>query len=86
MKLEVDKYIYVGCIPVEAHPTHPTDQSPCTKVDCPHCKRAMWFSEKKRKIQENCPRKVKVYCLECLAIRAFNQGMEPALFDIGKVK
>ncbi len=85
MKMKTDKFIYVGCIPVEAHPEHPTDQSPCVKEICPHCKRDMWVSEKKRKIRETCPRKVKVYCLECLAVGALNQGMEPTLFDIGKV-
>ena len=29
MKMEIDKYIYVGCIPVYAHPQRPSDQSFC---------------------------------------------------------
>ncbi len=85
MKLDIDKYIYVGCIPVEAHPHRPEDQSFCIKRDCPHCKRSMWVSEKKRMIEEADPKRVKVYCFECLAIGAYHQGMEPELFDIGKV-
>ena len=39
MKMEIDKYIYVGCIPVYAHPERPKDQSFCIKRDCPHCKK-----------------------------------------------
>ena len=85
MKLDIEKYIYVGCIPVYASPEMPTDQSFCIKRDCPHCKRSMWVSEKKRMIEESDPERVKVYCLECLAIGAWTDGMEPALFDIGKV-
>ena len=86
MKMDIDKYIYVGCIPVYACPEQPKDQSPCVKIDCPHCNRSMWFSEKKRKIRDFCPKKVKVYCLECLAIGAMNQGYEPELFDISGIK
>lgn len=86
MKLDIDKYIYVGCIPVEDCPEMPTDQSFCIKRNCPHCHAPMWVSEKKRRIEEADHDRVKVYCLECLAIGAFNEGMEPELFDIGKVK
>jgi hypothetical protein len=85
MKMEIDKYIYVGCIPVYAHPQRPSDQSFCIKRDCPHCKKSMWVSEKKRRIEEADPERVKVYCLECLAIGAMEQGYEPELFDIGKI-
>lgn len=85
MKLNVKKYIYVGCIPVYASPEHPKDQSPCVQIDCPHCHRPMWFSQKKKILEESLRDKVRVYCLECLAIGAFNQRMEPELFDIGKL-
>ena len=85
MKLNIEKYIYVGCIPVYASPEMPTDQSFCIKRDCPHCKRSMWVSEKKRMIEESDPKRVKVYCLECILIGAWTDGMEPELFDIGKV-
>ncbi len=85
MKLDIEKYIYVGCIPVYASPEMPTDQSFCIKRDCPHCKRSMWVSEKKRMVEESDPERVKVYCLECLTIGAWTDGMEPELFDIGKI-
>ena len=45
----------------------------------------MWVSEKKRMIEESDPKRVKVYCLECILIGAWTDGMEPELFDIGKV-
>lgn len=83
MKLEINKYIYVGCIPVHACPEHPTDQSPCIKMDCPYCKREMWVSKKKREILYKDPKRVKIYCLECLAVGAWSQGYDPELFDIG---
>lgn len=85
LKMNTDKYLYVGCIPVYASPERPTDQSYCVQRDCPHCKRSMWVSEKKRMIEEADPDRVKVYCLECLAIGALNQGLEPELLDIGKL-
>ena len=86
MNLEVYKYMYVGCIPVYACPEPPNDQSPCIKQDCPHCNREMWVSEKKRNIKKCNPKKVKIYCLECLAVGAMNQGYEPELLDIGKIQ
>lgn len=86
LEMDTDKYIYVGCIPVHAHPERPTDQSFCIKRDCPHCKKSMWVSEKKRMIEDADPKRVKVYCLECLAIGALRQGFEPELLDIGKLK
>lgn len=86
LKIVPDKYIYVGCIPVHAHPEIPSDQSFCIKRDCPHCKKSMWVSEKKRMSEESDPKRVKVYCLECLIIGMLNQGLEPELFDIGTIK
>lgn len=86
IKLDIDKYIYVGCIPVYVSPVQPTDQSPCIKRACPYCKQEMWISEKKRKLEAKHPKKVKVYCLQCLAIGACSQGYDPELFDIGKIK
>ncbi len=84
MKLDADKYLYVGCFPVHACPDHPTDQSPCIQVDCPHCKRPMWYSENKRNLKKLLPKRVKVYCLECLAVGAYAQGLDPTMIDISK--
>lgn len=85
LKLHIDKFMYIGCIPVDACPEHPTDQSPCIQIVCPHCACLMWFSEKKRKIKEYNPAKVKVYCLRCLAVASEKEDLEPMLFDIGRV-
>jgi len=84
--LDTDKYLYIGCIPVCVHPEHPNDQSPCTIISCPNCDREIWFSEKKEKIRDANPDKVRVYCLECLAIAAMYMGYEPELLDIGKMQ
>lgn len=85
LKLNVDKYVYIGCIPVEVHPEHPGDQSPCIKADCPHCKESMWVSERKRQIKAKIGKSAKIYCLKCIAIACMEQGITPELCDIGKI-
>lgn len=66
-------------------PERPTDQSFCITRDCPHCNRSMWVSEKKRMIEEADPKRVKIYCFDCLVDAACKQGIEPVLFDISGV-
>lgn len=83
--METDNFFYIGCIPVMAHPEMPTDQSPCIKRDCPHCKQPMWVSEKKRLIENTAAGRAKIYCLECLAIGSMAAGFEPTLMDIGEL-
>ena len=87
MEMDNDKYIYIGCIPVEAQPDRPTDQSFCIKRDCPHCNKPMWVSEKKRLLEETMkiPKEAKIYCLECLVIASLNIGIEPVIMDIGAI-
>lgn len=85
MKLDLDRYTYIGCIPVKAHPTHPTDQSPCIIKACPGCKERMWVSEKKRAMKKRNPTKVKIYCFLCLVKASNEQGYEPEIFDINKM-
>lgn len=86
LKIDMGKYIYVGCIPVYAHPERPTDQSYCIQRECPNCHGSMWVSEKKRALEAAEPKKVKIYCLECLVKGAINQGLDPEFLDIGKFR
>lgn len=83
LKLNMSKWVYIGCIPRYASPIAPQDQSPCVTAECPHCKRLMWVSEKKRQLKESLGKKAKIYCLECLARAAHAQGLETIIYDIG---
>jgi hypothetical protein len=80
MKIK-DKYYYIGCIPVEACPSHPPDQIDCIIEKCPECKDDMWVSKKKRLKRESMPKLVKVYCLKCLVLSAKKQGFDVEIFD-----
>ena len=84
LRLKPKKFIYVACVPVSFIANQPPDQSPCTIQDCPHCKAKMWVSEKKRAFQKYNPKKVKIYCGECIAKAAQKQGYEIELFDLGQ--
>lgn len=85
LKLDTDKYLYGGCIPVEYHPERPTDQSFCIVEKCPHCHHDMWVSERKRAMRETMP-SFKIYCFICLVIAAKVAGIEPELMDIGQIQ
>ncbi len=80
-RMKLDKSFYIGCVPVHVSPNHPTDQTPCIQEDCPHCKRPMWVSEKKRAMRKKIPT-AKIYCLECLTLSALDEGLEPELIVI----
>lgn len=86
MKFDFQNIQYIGCIPVWAHPEHPTDQSPCVKWDCPGCNEPMWVSEKKRAYYQEHPKNSQVVCLKCVAETAHEQGMELEMADIAKVQ
>ncbi len=75
-------FTYIGCIPVWASPTHPTDQSPCTLEACPHCDKTMWVSEKKYAMRDKSPDKVKMYCLYCLMYAVSESDIQHELADI----
>jgi hypothetical protein len=83
MCLNKKQVMYIGCIPVWASPTHPTDQSPCTVRNCPLCDQPMWVSEKKKALELLYP-KLKTYCLHCLAIHANEEKLVVELRDIAK--
>lgn len=85
MKLDLDKYLYIGCIPVRAQKDMPPDQSKCIKEICPNCNGAMWVSEKKLLVRKQDPKRNVIYCLLCIAFAAYNQGYDMELFDISKV-
>lgn len=82
LKLEFNKCMYVGCIPVEAHPTHPTDQSPCIVERCPHCNKFIWVSKNKRELREEGEGWIKIYCFPCLVVAGMVQNLETELIDI----
>ena len=71
----MSKYM-VGCIPVRAHPEHPTDQSPCIQVPCPNCGELMWFSEKKRALVNSYPEHYGEICLDCAAMIQMLKGVK----------
>lgn len=85
MSFDFENKQYIGCIPVEAHPSHPSDQSPCAIWDCPTCDKPMWVSENKVKFHDATPNS-EIHCLKCLAIAAIKEGYEPELQDITEVK
>jgi hypothetical protein len=84
-KFDFNKKQYIGCIPVWAHPSHPTDQSPCIILDCPTCGKEMWVSEKKRAYFAEHQDTIEIHCLQCLAHAAHDQGLNPELADISDV-
>lgn len=85
MKFEVDKYAYIGCIPVEDHPNHPEDQSPCSIEVCPNCHKDIWVSEKMRAFMDAKPDVIRVYCIPCLVLASMESGHEPECCDINKI-
>ncbi|HWW39858.1 hypothetical protein [Pedobacter sp.] len=80
--------LLIGCIPVDAQPTHPDDQEDCIIEKCPLCKKDMWVSKKKRRLRDNTIllKKVQIYCLLCLAKEAIEQGVldDLEMIDIAK--
>lgn len=84
MKIDFDKKMYIGCMPVWAHPARLTDQSHCEIWECPGCNKNMWVSEKKRAYQAT-HKDVEIYCLHCLAHAAYLQGFTPELQDISEI-
>ena len=67
MKEEEKPYL-VGCIPIDACPEHPTDQSPCVQIPCPFCRKLMWYSQMKRNLVNGNSERYKVVCLRCIAM------------------
>ena len=89
MKLDSDRYTYIGCIPVSACPDHPEDQTNCIKRLCKLCHQPMWVSEKKRALKKADPSKYKIYCLLCIFKTALSQGYDSTnleVIDIGKLE
>lgn len=72
----------IGCIPLSAHPTHPTDQTPCVIWDCPTCKEPMWVSELKRGHQAAHPDVVEIDCMRCIAKESIKKGVEVEMVDL----
>lgn len=85
MKIDFSKYTFIGCIPIKACTTHPTDQSPCIIKTCGLCKEQMWVSQKKRLMKKRNPTKVRIYCLLCLHKEAVAQGYEAEIMDINAI-
>ena len=79
MPIDFDKHFYIGCIPLYAMPTHPTDQTPCVVLGCPECEKPMWVSEKKRLLYLKDPEAFKIVCFTCLAQHAYKNGIDVEL-------
>lgn len=89
LKLDFDRYTYVGCVPVAAHPTHPPDQYKCIQKNCLSCDEKMWISKKKRAMKKLNPTKVKIYCFFCIVVAMKIQGYsvdDVELADIGALQ
>jgi hypothetical protein len=84
MNFDFKNKLYIGCIPVWAHPTHPKDQSSCVIRDCPTCGKEMWVSEKKRAHLAT-RMNVEIHCLKCLAEGGIAQGVELEITDIARM-
>ena len=85
MKIDFEKDLIIGCIPVEHMSSAPTDQSPCIIEGCQLCKALIWVSEKKIELRKN--KKAKIFCFICLVDEVIKQGKNPKdilLRDIGK--
>jgi len=80
--------LLIGCIPLHAQAKHPKDQEDCIIEKCPLCDEDIWVSKKKRGLRDNAilHKKVKIYCLLCLAKEAIKQDIvdDVELFDISK--
>ncbi len=82
MPIDFKKHFYIGCIPLSAMATHPTDQTPCIIEKCPECKKSMWVSEKKRLLKSKDPDAFRIVCFTCLAQHAVNTGVRPELHSL----
>jgi transcription elongation factor Elf1 len=61
-----DNYCFViFCPPLSIFPIAPKDQPRCTEINCPHCNKHMWISEKKRAIKDSCKKDGKDILLAC---------------------
>lgn len=80
--IDFDKYMVMGCVPIEQLPQPPPDQNKCEAEPCPLCKKPMWVSEFKRYWikQHECRR---MYCFVCIINDQLAQGLDPR--DLGIV-
>jgi hypothetical protein len=75
MKIDFEKDLIIGCIPVEHLSSAPTDQSPCIIEGCQLCKTLIWVSEKKIELRKN--KNAKIFCFICLVDEVIKQGGSP---------
>lgn len=61
-----DKINLIPCPPLSLYETQPRDQSLSEIVDCPHCNKKMWLSEKKKSLIKNNPHKITLLCYFCI--------------------
>jgi hypothetical protein len=50
MTEEIQDVVVLFCAPLSQYPEQPTDVSKCRLIDCPHCQKPMWLSQKKEGI------------------------------------
>ncbi len=53
------------CAPLSKYPEQPYDISKSRQIDCPHCKKPMWLSEKKEKLMRDAILEGKITYLTC---------------------
>jgi hypothetical protein len=81
MKFDFKRKQYIGCIPVEACPEQPKDQSPCIVWNCRACRKPMWVSKKKRDLQITRP-DMEIYCIKCIHDAAIKEVYEVGIEDV----
>jgi len=82
---DFEKYVYVGCIPVDELPEGPSSQSkPLTKEICEWCDKYMWVSRIKREFSENKKNSKKI-CIRCFVALQKYQGIEVDLIQMNSL-
>lgn len=59
----------IFCPPLSLFPNKPEDISEATKINCPFCKKKMWFSKKKKQVKKTSEllgREILLTCMICL--------------------
>jgi len=68
-----DDLLTIMCPPLSQYPKPPADHSESTLTKCPHCKKKMWLSAKKKiliKEFEKMQKDILLICYPCLMIKA----------------